>query len=471
MEDHGIAKLVKWGYEVKTDSDSCIAAINEYYDKVLSYGRKRSVILEAPLHDEHCVLANILAAHYLASVDPCKSPSYLQAAQSRYEQATTYEKAVFDAVAYLISDDRDDDTAVDLHAKVVKNFPRDLVSLKRAQILCFYMGQPGPSLQLVQQALPENQEANYIYGMLAFPLLELGRMTEAENAARKALEINKQDVWAHHCLCHVLQDECRFQEAVEFMEEYSSSWSACSSFIYTHNWWHVALCYLEGHSPTSKVLDVYDHHINKELEKPDAVPGEVYLNSLGLMMRLHVRGEIGSYEDHVKTLAARLTDKSMWHLEWQLDLLILWALASTGNLNEAQDLLRSLETRLTNMKEKKQQTLQKGLWLAKALYEYGRGNDEQALAHFGFAFDANNCKAIGASDEQLDVFNEVWYSLLLNTGHAAKAVDVIQDRLKKREGVPFLWRLLEKGYLMLDRHEAAAAAAEKANTLERAYFK
>lgn len=40
--------------------------------------------------------------------------------------------------------------------------------------------------------------------MLAFPLLELGRMEEAEKAAKKALEINKQDSWAQHnvsCNC------------------------------------------------------------------------------------------------------------------------------------------------------------------------------------------------------------------------------------------------------------------------------
>lgn len=27
---------------------------------------------------------------------------------------------------------------------------------------------------------------------------------------------------------------------------------------------------------------------------------------------------------------------------------------------------------------------------------------------------------IGASNEQLDVFNEVWYDILMNTGHTAK---------------------------------------------------
>jgi hypothetical protein len=35
-------------------------------------------------------------------------------------------------------------------------------------------------------------------------------------------------------LCHVLQYECRFKEAVEFMEGCSSSWSSCSSFMYAY---------------------------------------------------------------------------------------------------------------------------------------------------------------------------------------------------------------------------------------------
>jgi hypothetical protein len=34
------------------------------------------------------------------------------------EQATKYEKAVFDAVNYYISEDRDDDVALELHSKV-----------------------------------------------------------------------------------------------------------------------------------------------------------------------------------------------------------------------------------------------------------------------------------------------------------------------------------------------------------------
>nr|XP_023928707.1 tetratricopeptide repeat protein 38 [Quercus suber]POE90524.1 tetratricopeptide repeat protein 38 [Quercus suber] len=463
-------KLDMWGYEVRTSSDSCISAINSYYHQVLSYGRERSVILEALVHDKDCVLANILAASFLCSSDPSRAPSHIQAAKSLLEQATKYEKAVFDAVSYLISQDRDDDVAVELYFKLLKDFPRDLVSLKRAQVLCFYMARADLSLDLVQQVLPINQEENYIYGMLAFPLLELGKMADAEKAAKKGFEINKQDYWAQHALCHVLQYECHFKEAVEFMEGCSSSWSSCGSFMLTHNWWHVALCYLEGSSPIQRVLEIYDHCILKELERSDAACPEVYLNAVGLLLRLYVRGEIDAAGDRLKILAGCLTDEANWYIEWHFDCLILWALASTGELSKAEDLLKGLKFRFSRMSKKKQQLMHGGMLLAEALYEYGRGNDKEALQLLGPDFDANNCKVIGASDEQVDVFNEIWYSMLLNTGQAVKAIEVIEKRIKKREGVPFLWRLLERAYNLAGRKEAAIIG-EKARALETSYFK
>ncbi|XWS68890.1 hypothetical protein CRYUN_Cryun04dG0132600 [Craigia yunnanensis] len=462
-------KLDRWGYEVKTSSDSCISAINAYYQQVLCYGRFRRVILEAPVHDKDCVLANILAAHYLCSSDPSKAPSHIEAAKSRLEQATSYEKAVFYVVNYLISENRDDDFAVELHSKLLRDFPRDLVSLKRAQVLCFYMGRPDMSLDLVQQVFPQNQQENYIYGMLAFPLLELGRMEDAENAAKKGFVINRQDFWAQHALCHVLQYKCRYKEAVQFMEECSSSWSSCSSFMLTHNWWHVALCYLEGHSPIIKVREVYDHFIWKELERTDAVCVEVYLNALGLLLRVYVRGELDVFEDRLKILAACLTDEANWFIEWHFDLLILWALAFTRELSKAEDLLKGLKFRLSMMSKKKQQVMQRAMLLAEGIYEYGQDNENRALEILGPDFDAYNCKIIGASDEQLDVFNEVWYSMLLNTGQVTKAIESIEKQIQKRDGAPFLWRLLEKGYNLSGRQEAATIG-EKARVLEAAYF-
>lgn len=337
--------------------------------------------------------------------------------------------------------------------------------------MCFYMGRPDLSLKLVEQVLPQNQDQSYIYGMLAFPLLELGSMAEAESAARKGFEINKHDLWSQHNLCHVFQYECRFKEAVDFMEACSSLWSSCSSFIYTHNWWHVAVCYLEGHSPLHKVLEVYDQYIWKELQRSDVEYGEVYINALGLLLRVYVREQMGCIEDRVMILVNMFKDGSTWNMDWLLDLLGLWALASSNEICKAEDLLKSMKSRFDSMSKEKQHLMQSTILLAEAIYEYGRRNDQKVFDILGPDFDAMDYKMIGASDEQLDVFNEIWYVVLLNTGHVSKAIEVIEKQVKKREGAPFLWRLLEKAYYMEGRGGAAAAAAEKAKALEDAYFK
>ncbi|XP_011086419.1 tetratricopeptide repeat protein 38 isoform X1 [Sesamum indicum] len=465
----GGRKLDRWGYEVRTSSDACISAINSYYHQVLSYGRNRSVILEAPESDPECVLGNILAAHFLCSADSSRAVPLINAAKSRLEHASTYEKAVFEAVMYLVSPDRDDDLAVELHSKLLQDFPRDLVSLKRAQVLCFYMGRADLSLKLVEQVLPINDHEDYIYGMLAFPLLELGRMEDAERAGKKGYEINKEDPWSQHALCHVYQYECRFKEAVDFMNDCARSWSPLSSFMYTHNWWHVALCYLEGHAPMEKVRDIYDECIWKELERSDAVPVEVYLNAIGLLLRVYIRGGHDVFGDRLKNLANCLADEAFWFLEWHLDILILWALSYTGEFNKAEDLLGGLKSRISRMTKKKQQLMQRGLSLAEAVYKYGKGDNKDALELLGHDFDAINYKIIGASDEQLDVFIEVHISLLLDTGETLMAIQAIEKQLKKRDGAPFLWRLLEKAYSILGKEEAASCG-EKARTLEATYF-
>ncbi|KAK7362089.1 hypothetical protein VNO77_04189 [Canavalia gladiata] len=459
-------KLDKWGYKVTTSSQACISAINAYYLQVLSFGRQKCVILEAVAHDKDCALANILAAHFLYASNPSQAASLLEASKSQLEQATLYEKLVFDAISYLMSRDRDDEVACELHSKLLKEFPRDLVSLKRAQLLCFHMGRPDLSLSLVHQVLPQNEEESYVHGMLAFPLLELGHVKDAEEAARRGLEINKQDIWAQHDLCHVFQYECRFIEAVEFMEGCSSSWSSCSSFMLTHNWWHVALCYLEGHAPIERVLEIYDHHMWNELNKTNAVSAEVYINAVALLLRLCVHGKMDIIGNHLKILAECLTDQANWYIDWQLDVLTVWALAKAGEFSKAEDLLNGLENRISRMNKKKQQLKQRGIVLAEALYAYGKGNDKRGLELLGPDFDANDFKMIGASDEQLDVFNEVWYTMLLNAGEAMRAIEVIEKRIKKREGFPFLWRLLEKGYKLANRPEAAKVANEKARALE-----
>lgn len=460
-----------WGQEYRTASADCAAALDDYYAQTMAFGRHRGrAVLRAVDADPACALASALAAHFVAPRDPDRAAAFLAAAADSLGKATEYERAVFRTLSALVGEDRDVELAIERHFELLKEFPRDLMSLKRAQLICFYVGRPDTSLKFVQQVLPENQDQNYIYGMLAFPLLELGRMDEAERAARKGLAINKNDFWSQHNMCHVFQQECRFREATEFMESCSPSWKACSSFMFTHNWWHVAVCYLEGESPIRKVLEVYDQNIMKELERSDCEAAEVYLNALGLLLRLYVRGEIGPAKERLRTLLDELKNESIWHVEWLLDLLVLWALASMNEIRTAENLLGSLRSRVSSMDTKRQQAMQKAFQLAEAVFEYGKGEHKTVFDILGPDFDGLSYKMIGASDEQVDVFNEVWYTVLINARETSTAIEVLVKQISKREGAPFLWRLLEKAYSLEGRGADASVASQKANTLQAAYF-
>ncbi|KAL3834381.1 hypothetical protein ACJIZ3_009117 [Penstemon smallii] len=446
-------KFDKWGYQVRTTSNSYISAINAYHEQVLSYGRKRSVILEAPKCDPNCVLGNILADQYLRL--PGRSLKYMNAAEKYLEFACPYEKALFPIVKNYISEDREDNVAMRLHFELLKEFPKDLVSLKIAQLLCFYMGRPDLSLRLVEQVLPHvNEKEDYVYGMQAFPLLEVGRIEEAKKAGQKRFEINKNDPWSQHVLCHAYQYECRFKKAATFMEECSKSYSL-SSFMYTHNWWHVALCYLEGRAPIEKVRDIYDDCIFKELEKCGAKPAEVYLNALGLLIRVYVQGKHDSLEDRLEILANKLEAneaRDFWFREWHLDVLILWALSSMGKLSKAKELLDGLKMRISKVSKEKQHSIKQ--CVSEALYNFGKGDNKQALKLLGDEFDAVDYKIIGASVEQLDVFTEIHINLLL---------DILKSSWRKRGNLPYLWNLREQAHSMLAREYG-----QKARDLEAA---
>uniref|UniRef100_A0ACD6A7X0 Uncharacterized protein n=1 Tax=Avena sativa TaxID=4498 RepID=A0ACD6A7X0_AVESA len=448
-----------WGQEYRTASADCAAALDDYYEQTMTFGRHRGrAVLRAAAADPACALASALAAHFVAPRDRARG------------KATGYERAVFRALSALVGEERDTEVAIERHFELLKEFPRDLMSLKRAQLICFYVGRPDTSLKFVQQVLPENQDQNFIYGMLAFPLLELGRMDEAEVAARKGLAINKNDFWSQHNMCHVFQQECHFREATEFMESCSPSWTACSSFMLTHNWWHVAVCYLEGESPIGKVLEVYDQNIMKELDRSDSEAAEVYLNALGLLLRLYVRGEIDPAKERLTALLNELKKESIWHAEWLLDLLILWALSSMNETKAAENLLDSLRSRVSSMESKRRQVMHKAIQLADAVSKYGKGEHKMVFDILGPDFDGLSYKMIGASDEQVDVFNEVWYTVLINAGETSTAIEVLLKQISKREGAPFLWRLLEKAYSLEGRGIDASVASEKANALQAAYF-
>eukprot|EP00252_Welwitschia_mirabilis_P020959 TRINITY_DN5251_c0_g1_i4.p1 TRINITY_DN5251_c0_g1~~TRINITY_DN5251_c0_g1_i4.p1 ORF type:complete len:374 (-),score=71.63 TRINITY_DN5251_c0_g1_i4:124-1245(-) len=365
---------------------------------------------------------------------------------------------VFDAVSCLISKD-DDDAAFGAHLKLLCNFPKDLVSLKRGQILCFYMGRPDLSLQLVEQVLSSNEGERYIYGMLSFALLEVGRMRDAEFAAKRGLLIKSDDPWSQHALCHVLQYDCRFKEAIDFMEQHSESWNFCCPFMYVHNWWHLALCYVEGDADLNSVLNIYDNRILVSLKRENVDASQVYLNALGLLLTLHVRRHSSIIKDKVKYLADGLVDKSLWHQEWQLDLFVVWAFSYSNKASQAEQCLDGMKRRVTHMRESKSQRFKSVLLLAESLYYYGKSDYHQAYNVLGKGFNVCDCKVMGASNEQLDVFEGARLDILIKSDHISEAIEALENSTSLHGGSTLTRCLLERAYSSINSGDASTKDA------------
>ncbi len=125
--------------------------------------------------------------------------------------------------------------------------PRDLLALKVAQDLYFFLGRRLDLRDVAARVLPAWPAGEpgwgYVQGIYAFGLEENAAYRDAETRARQALADNPRDVWSVHALAHVLEMEGRQRSGVDFLAGTASDWSG--SFFAVHNWWHQALYHLE----------------------------------------------------------------------------------------------------------------------------------------------------------------------------------------------------------------------------------
>ena len=137
--------------------------------------------------------------------------------------------------------------------------PRDLLALKVAQDLYFFLGNRRELRDTAARVLPawtrDRPGWGYVQGIYAFGLEENADYRQAESRARAALGANPKDVWAVHAMAHVFEMEGSQREGVDFLTTTAPDWSP--SFFAIHNWWHRGLYHLEL-GEIDQVLALYD---------------------------------------------------------------------------------------------------------------------------------------------------------------------------------------------------------------------
>ncbi len=276
----------RWGVPVRAGSADAAALLDQAIEDLATLGGDPVANAEAAVSaDDSLVLGHIYRA-YLNLYGT--TPRGISAASEILKQldATVMgerEAHHMRAAQHWVAGDWEATTR-SLERALLRH-PRDLLALKVAQDLYFFLGNRLELRDTAARVLPawprEQPGWGYVQGIYAFGLEENADYRQAETRARAALDHNPRDVWAVHALAHVFEMEGSQQDGVKFLTASAGDWSG--SFFAVHNWWHRGLYHLEL-GEISEALALYDGPIRagRSTEWLDVVDAAALLWRLSL---------------------------------------------------------------------------------------------------------------------------------------------------------------------------------------------
>ena len=451
------------GLELSNADAGAVAALDFVRQEWLAFGNRFGDFIAAADKEDRCLMLPLVAASLNLSMN---SPDGLAAAERSLARARTLaaganprEQAWLAAVETWIAGDTDRTLA---HFRgIVTDWPRDLLAAKLGQLHAFNRGDAETLLAIGEQAAHANADNRFVWAMCAFGLEECNRLDEAEAMARKAIAIDRRDPWAHHAVAHCLEARGRMLEGVAFLEDMSGTWEGCNSFMYTHNWWHLAL-FLIDLDRTDEALALFDGRVWgvwKEF-------CEDQINAVSLLARLELRGvDVG---DRWTDVATYLKPRLHEHFSPFLDLQYLYGLARAGEQSAVTEMLASLEDRAERAKP-----FEREAWAdcavpaAHGLAAHARGQHADAARLLGQAIP--HLPTVGGSIAQRALFGAIHLDALIHAGWNDAAMALLQADEKERPTVPWTKRTLAGLYRRVGRSEQAMGAEYQAEQLARRY--
>ena len=322
--------------------------------------------------------------------------------------------------------DGDMQAAAACYDAILIDHPLDIVALKLAQYLHFYLGDAPAMRGSVARPFyawsEEDPGYGYVLGLKAFALEECGDYTAAEATGREAVERNPGDIWAAHAVAHVMEMQDRFDEGAPWITGLEEAWAGCNNFAY-HVYWHRCL-FLLDQGRIEEVLRHYDEKVRGDCS-------EEYLdisNAVALLWRLQQRGiDVG---DRWAELADKSTVLGRDHMLVFADAHYILALAATQRETEAKALLHSLQDFAGGDGTEEAVARDIGLPLGRAILAHAAGRYDEAtealLAH------RPALKRLGGSHAQRDLFEQLLIDAAVKAGKGPVAMALLSERAEIR---------------------------------------
>lgn len=285
---------------------------------------------------------------------------------------------------------------------LLEHYPRDMLALRVAHHLHFYMDDAKAMTASVERRLPAWSEDDpyfgYVLGMQSFGLEESAEYREASLVGRRACELNPDDIWAGHAMAHVFQMDSRWLDGLNWMDAMLPQWTDTNNFL-RHLHWHKALYHI-GRMELDAALAVYDDVLEPGLQD------DFYLdtcNAASLLWRLNMQGV------ETPDRWQKIHDLSVHHIEdGELVFCSLHYLMAPAVLNDQQ----AIKQGLANFESWRQQSTHQGqvankvgVTLANAIVDLASGRSE--LGASALAKVRGDVKLIGGSWAQRQLFKDL----------------------------------------------------------------
>jgi hypothetical protein len=284
----GKAFADRWGVPVRSGSAEAVALLDQAIEDLAALaGDPVADAGAAVAAEDSLVLAHIYRAYLALYGTTPEGVATAAEMVKKLDEAVLGEREAHHLRAARSWADGDWQAATRSLERALLCHPRDLLALKVAQDLNFFLGNRLELRDAAARVLPAWPQGlpgwGYVQGIYAFGLEENADYRQAESRARAALDHNPRDVWSVHALAHVFEMEGSQRDGVEFLTASADHWSG--SFFAIHNWWHRTLYHLEL-GEIDEALRLYDAPIRagRSTEWLDVV------DAAGLLWRLSLFG-------------------------------------------------------------------------------------------------------------------------------------------------------------------------------------
>lgn len=321
--------------------------------------------------------------------------------------------------------------------RILFEHPRDLLALRLQHFSSFWMGRavalrntPASVLHGWDESVPGYGN---VLGMLAFGYEECGEYKLAEDAGRRGVALNPNDLWALHAVAHVLEMQGRHDEGIAWLARPDDAWADRNPFR-GHLWWHLALQHLDAGN-AEVPLALYDRSIYN-------ANSNFYLdiqNAASLLARLEFCGaDVGGrwtpLADHAET---HLDDHALAFT----DLHCMMSLARAERFAAARQLLESMTRYAADERAYAAAAMRAAaLPLCQAILAFGEGRYEDAVALFLPLRHSN--QIVGASHAQREILGLYLVVAAIRAGYRSMAQALLQERAALKPGSAITERLV-----------------------------